>query len=286
MHVLAKQNPATIQESSWKVFNKLCNFSCKFLIPSSGCLIFNSHWKCKHLHLKPNESSSNCHPTENSLKNAYEINCEFIKMGLKWRGNGVRNSCRILLIKWHIRYEWRFPTLCTTLPKQTEGYANNWNHPHTHTRKGTWAGRVLIGFMSLPKQREQLEPGNGYGGSSTPACPLTHHLKYKKGANLAVEWSQPNQQKKKRGNPTRTKTGNGKTRNVIQSLTHLRTLGISPRSTASRNFFSSSSKGWGNPSGTQQPPTVLGALPEAWLPAGGSWAVAAASGKKSVSLWK
>lgn len=134
MHVLAQQTPAGIQESRLKVFNKLCNFSCKFLIPSSGCLIFNSHWKCKHLHLKPNESSSNCHPTENSLKNSYEINCEFIKMGLKWRGNGVRNSCRILLIKWHIRYEWRSPILCTTSPKQTEGNANNWNHPHTHTQ--------------------------------------------------------------------------------------------------------------------------------------------------------
>lgn len=205
MHVLAQQTPAAIQESRLKLFNKLCNFSRKFLIPSSGCLIFNSHWKCKHLHLKPNESSSNCHPTGNSLKNSYEINCEFIKMGLKWRGNGVRNSCRILLIKWHIRYEWRSPTLCTTPPKQTEGYANNWNHPRTHTRKGTWAGRVLIGFMRLPKQREQLEPGNGYGGSSTPACPLTHHLKYKKGANLAVEWSQPtnkNQQKKKKNEET------------------------------------------------------------------------------------
>lgn len=41
--------------------------------------------------------------------------------------------------------------------------------------------------------------------------------------------------------------------------THLRTFGISPRSTASRNFFSSSSRGCGNPSGTQNPPTVLGA---------------------------
>lgn len=137
MHVLAQQTPAAIQESRSKVFNKLCNFSRKFLIPSSGCLIFNSHWKCKHLHLKPNESSSNCHPTENSLKNSYEINCEFIKMGLKWRGNGVRNSCRILLIKWHIRYEWRSPTLCTTPPpsKQKAMQIIETTHTHTHARE-------------------------------------------------------------------------------------------------------------------------------------------------------
>lgn len=56
----------------------------------------------------------------------------------------------------------------------------------------------------------------------------------------------------------------------VKSATHLRTFGISPRSTASRNFFSSSSRGCGNPSGTQHPPTDLGAE-EAWLTPDDTW---------------
>lgn len=58
-------------------------------------------------------------------------------MGLKWRGNGVRNSCRILLIKWHIRYEWRSPTLCLTSPlsKQKAMQIIETTHTHTHARE-------------------------------------------------------------------------------------------------------------------------------------------------------